>query len=172
MHQDCPAWRWLIGDCTYLAGPSSLSSMLRDRNRREWLLQEDDGGRTVKVEVSLLVLRLPPGVPPPVVPSPAVAARNNLAAVEPGSASTGNSLLLACDRPSIMHLPPKKSMPAFTLAIAGRSNHWFCLSAMHLCRSTGRQPADHRCRGLKSCGLALQQLFKLLMTKGFASVRS
>lgn len=54
---------------------------------REWddMLEEDDGGRTVKVEVSLLVLRLPPGVPPPAIPSPAVAARNNLAVVNPAN---------------------------------------------------------------------------------------
>ena len=51
----------------------------------------DDGGRTVKVEVSLLVLRLPPGVPPPAIPSPAVAARNNLAVVDPANGNPGMS---------------------------------------------------------------------------------
>ncbi len=52
-------------------------------------MQEDDGGRTVKVEVSLLVLRLPPGVPLPAPASAAAAARNTLAVVDPAATSPG-----------------------------------------------------------------------------------
>ncbi|DBA68374.1 hypothetical protein WJX79_000768 [Trebouxia sp. C0005] len=57
---------------------------------REWddMLEEDDGGRTVKVEVSLLVLRLPPGVPLPAPASAAAAARNTLAVVDPAATSS------------------------------------------------------------------------------------
>lgn len=54
-------------------------------------MQEDDGGRTVKVEVSLLVLRLPPGVPLPAPASAAAAARNTLAVVDPAATSSGGS---------------------------------------------------------------------------------
>ena len=52
-------------------------------------MQEDDGGRTVKVEVSLLVLRLPPGVPLPAPASAAAAARNTLAVVDPAATTSG-----------------------------------------------------------------------------------
>lgn len=54
-------------------------------------VQEDDGGRTVKVEVSLLVLRLPPGVPqshPQASPNTARAA----IARDPALSSSGRAL--------------------------------------------------------------------------------
>ena len=51
--------------------------------------QEDDGGRTVKVEVSLLVLRLPPGVPQPHPQASSNTARAAAAAADPASSSSG-----------------------------------------------------------------------------------
>ena len=51
------------------------------------VLQEDDGGRTVKVEVSLLVLRLPPGVPQPTPQTSHGTARSAAAAEAASSAS-------------------------------------------------------------------------------------
>ena len=57
------------------------------------ILQEDDGGRTVKVEVSLLVLRLPPGVQAP----PPHAANSKLFVPEDLTrTSVGNWLMLPC----------------------------------------------------------------------------
>ena len=51
-------------------------------------VQEDDGGRTVKVEVSLLVLRLPPGVPQP-SPHASPSSARTAAATDPALASLG-----------------------------------------------------------------------------------
>lgn len=59
------------------------------------LLQEDDGGRTVKVEVSLLVLRLPPGVPQP-TPQTSHGTVRSVATAEAGS-SASCKLLINCD---------------------------------------------------------------------------
>ena len=57
-------------------------------------VQEDDGGKTVKVEVSLLVLRLPPGVPQPTPQTSHGTVRS--AATAEGASSASCKLLIDC----------------------------------------------------------------------------
>lgn len=97
---------------------------------REWdeLLEEDDGGRTVKVEVSLLVLRLPPGVPQPAPHASPTTARSPAAADAAASSSydeeeatQGNSRQPLRSQDRKPAAPPRQRLPSST---------WGAMSAM------------------------------------------
>ncbi len=110
-------------------------------------MQEDDGGRTVKVEVSLLVLRLPPGVPLPAPASAAAAARNTLAVVDPAATSSGGShhlyifnFIFASFYMVYLHLYTKNTLPFWSFpsvsAFQGLSQQctsWLVMPILFVC---------------------------------------